>query len=117
MKDTMIQAVLTCTVHAIVVVKRVYGVGGCGINTIWLQSTSKVKMTCGEDYVTMMVIHPNDNTLNGITVVKTYTRGQAMFLEGNDDADGIHFHISLGRGTFQENGWTENSRENVCHQY
>lgn len=93
------------------VVKRVYGLNG-GTNTIWLQSTSKVKMPCGEDYVTMMVLHPNNDTLNGITAGKTYTRGQAMFLEGNDDADAYHFHISLGRGTFQGNGWTLNSKGN-----
>ena len=68
------------------VVKRVYGLNG-GTNTIRLQSTSKVKMPCGEDYVTMMVLHPNNDTLSGINAGKTDTRGQQMFKEGNDDCE------------------------------
>ncbi len=88
-------------------VTRIHGVGGSGVNTIWLRSTSKVELANGtKDYLVMMVIHPNDDTLQGINVGKIYTRGQAMFLEGNDGPHtGYHFHISLGLGAIEGNGW------------
>ncbi len=94
------------------VVKRVYGVGGSGTNTIWLESTSPVVMPCGTDYVTMMVIHPNDDTLSGISVGDTFTRKSPMFLEGNDGASAYHFHISIGTGRFTGTGWVQNSNGN-----
>lgn len=90
------------------VVKNIYGVGGSGTNTIWLQSTEKVVMPSGTDYVVMLVIHPEDDDLSKISVGDTFTRGEAMFREGKDGyATGNHFHISVGKGTYT--GWTQNS--------
>lgn len=95
------------------IVKKVYGVGNNGTNTIWLESTSPVSMPCGTDYVTMMVIHPNDDTLAGINVGDKYTRKQQMFKEGDDGAakGAYHFHISLGTGHFSGTGWVQNSNK------
>ena len=93
------------------IIKRIYGVGSSGTNTIWLQSLEKVQTPKFTDYVTVMVIHPNDDTLKNIKVGQTFSRGQAMFLEGTDgNATGNHFHISAGRGKVSGNGWRENSK-------
>lgn len=92
-------------------VKRVYGVGARGTNTIWLESTSKVYFADGTSgFVTMLITHPNDDDLKKIKVGKTYTRGQKICREGIDGATGNHLHISVGKGTFKGNGWTENSK-------
>lgn len=92
-------------------VLRVYGVGSDGTNTIWLKSTSKVKMPIGEDYLVMMVIHPKDDDLSQIQVGRKYSRGEAMFREGDDGkVTGNHFHISIGTGNgIVGTGWTENT--------
>lgn len=91
-------------------VVRITGVNADNTNCIWLRSTSKVVMPCGEDYIVMMVTHPNDDTLSGISVGTKFTRKNPMFLEGNDGlSDGYHFHISLGKGSHTNTGWTKNS--------
>ena len=92
-------------------VVHIYGVGKSGTNTIWLESTSPVVMPCGEDYVTIQVIHPNDDTLSDIRKGQTFKRGDKMFLEGNDgNATGYHFHIAVGTGKFTGSGWTQNTK-------
>ena len=92
------------------VVKRIYGVGSKGVNTIWIQSTAPVQTPAFLDYVTVMVIHPNDDTLRKVRVGQLFRKGAAMFLEGTDGrATGNHFHISCGRGRFRGNGWRKNS--------
>lgn len=92
-------------------VAHIYGVGKSGTNTIWIESTSKVVMPCGEDFVTIQVIHPNDDTLAGIKKGQTFKRGEKMFLEGNDGkASGYHFHIAVGTGKFTGTGWVQNSK-------
>lgn len=79
------------------VVKRIYGVGSKGVNTIWIQSTAPVQTPVFTDYVTVMVIHPNDDTLRRLRVGQLFRKGTAMFLEGTDGrATGNHFHISCG---------------------
>lgn len=91
-------------------VYRVYGVGGSGVNTIWLKSTDKVVMPCGQDYLVMMVIHPDDDDLSKITAGNKFTRGDAMFREGKDGAYAYHFHISVGSGNgFAGSGWAKNN--------
>lgn len=94
------------------VVKKIYGVGVKGTNTIWLESTTPVILANGkESYVTIMVIHPNDDTLKGIKVGDKYKRKEKMFLEGNDgNATGNHFHISVSASKFISGGWQENSK-------
>ena len=68
-------------------------------------------MPCGDDYVTIMVIHPNDDTLSKLKEGQKFKRGEKMFLEGNDgNATGYHFHISAATGKFTGSGWTQNSK-------
>ena len=98
-------------------VAHIYGVGKSGTNTIWLESTSPVVTPCGEDYVTIQVIHPNDDTLSGISEGQVFQRGDKMFLEGNDgNATGYHFHIAVGTGKFTGSGWTQNSNGSWVNQ-
>lgn len=93
-------------------VVRIYGVGNRGANTMWLQSTSKVDFADGtSDYLTILVIHPNDDDLKKIKVGQTYTRGQQICREGTDgNATGNHFHFAAGKGKITGNGWTQNSK-------
>lgn len=95
-------------------IKRIYGVGNKGTNTIWLQSTSKVQTPTFEDYITIMVIHPNDDTLEGLKVGQKFKRFEKLFLEGKDgNATGNHFHIEICKGIFKScksNGWVKNSK-------
>lgn len=49
-------------------IKRIYGVGAKGTNTIWIQSQAPVQTPSFTDYVTIMVIHPNDDTLSKLKV-------------------------------------------------
>lgn len=97
-------------------VKRIYGVGNKGTNTIWLESKNKVKLASGkESYITIMVIHPNDDTLKKIKVGQIFKQKEKMFLEGNDGhATGYHFHISVSTSRFKDlknNGWIENDKK------
>ena len=92
-------------------VKRIYGVGARGTNTLWLESTSKVLFADGtEDYFTLMVIHPNDDDLRKLKVGQTFTRGQQICREGKDGATANHFHFSGGKGKMSGTGWTANTR-------
>ncbi len=92
------------------IVKRIYGVGNSGTNTIWLESMTKVKTPTFEDYITILIIHPEDKDLRNILVGDVYERGSVITLEGKDgNATGYHFHISVGRGKFKGNGWVKNS--------
>ena len=92
-------------------VAHIRGVGDGGTNTIWLESTAPVIMPCGTDYVTIQVIHPNDDTLKGIREGQIFRRGEKMFLEGNDgNATGYHFHIAVGSGKFKGTGWVLNNK-------
>ena len=96
---------------------HLYGVGASGTNTIWLQSTSKVDMPYGSDYVTILVTHPNDDDLKTLKEGQKFTRGQKMFREGNDgNATGYHFHMAVGTGKFKGTGWVKNSKNAWVHQ-
>lgn len=99
-------------------VKHIYGVwNNKKTNTIWLESTSPVVMPCGEDYVTIHVVHPNDDTIGGIKEGQVFKRGEPMFLEGNDgNADGYHFHIAVGTGKFVDPGWVLNNKGSWVHK-
>lgn len=97
-------------------IKRIYGVGASGANTIWLQSTSKVVFADNtEDYCTILVTHPNDDTLKSLKVGQTFKRKEKMFLEGKDgNATGNHFHISVAKGKFVYSGWKKNNLNAWC---
>lgn len=92
------------------VVKRIYGVGSGGTNTIWLESTSKVYFADGtSNYFTMLITHPNDDDLKKIKVGQKFKRKEQICREGTDGATGNHFHFSGGKGKYEGNGWTQNS--------
>lgn len=92
------------------VVKRIYGVGNKGVNTLWLQSTSKVTFADGtENYFTMQITHPDDSELKNIKVGTVFKRKEKICREGKDGATGNHFHFSGGKGKFKGNGWLKNS--------
>ena len=56
-------------------VKKIYGVGNRGTNTLWLESTEKVTMPNGKtDYVTIMLIHLNDSDLKRLKVRQTFKK-------------------------------------------
>ena len=99
-----------------ITIKRIYGVGSSGANTIWLQSTSKVVFADNtEDYCTILVTHPNDDTLKPLKVGQTFKRKEKMFLEGKDgNATGNHFHISVSKGKFVYSGWKKNNLGAWC---
>lgn len=97
-------------------IKRIYGVGNEGTNTVWLQSNAKVKLANGkESYVTIMVIHMNDSSLKDYKVGQTFEQGEKMFLEGKDgEATGYHFHIEVATCKYNDldnNGWVKNSKD------
>ena len=93
------------------VVKRIYGVGTAGTNTLWLESTSKVIFADGtKDYFTLLITHPNDDDLKKIKVGQKFARKEPICREGNDGASGYHFHFSGGKGKFNGNGWLKNSK-------
>lgn len=92
-------------------VKRVYGVGNGGVNTIWLESCEKVHFADGtRDFCTMLITHPNDSDLRGIKVGKIFKRGDVICHEGMDGATGNHIHLSAGKGRYIGNGWKKNSK-------
>ena len=97
------------------VIKRIYGVGNAGTNTIWLESKNKVELANGKSsYITIRVTHPNDDTLKKFKVGQTFKQKDRMFLEGNDGhATGYHFHIEISACKFKDldgNGWVKNNK-------
>jgi len=91
-------------------VKKIYGVGISGGNTFWLQSTSKVKTPTFEDFITIMVVHPNDDDMSKLKIGQKFKRGEQIVREGKDgDATGNHFHIEVAKGKFAGAGWLKNS--------
>lgn len=97
------------------VVKRVYGVGSDGTNTLWLESTDKVYLADGtSDYFTMLITHPNDDDLKKIKPGQKFKRKEKICREGKDGATGYHFHFSGGKGKFKGNGWVKNSNGKYC---
>lgn len=92
-------------------VKRIYGVGTGGTNTIWLESTEEVYFADGtKGYFTMLITHPNDDDLKKIKVGQIFKRKEPVCREGKDGATAYHLHISAGKGRFSGNGWTKNSK-------
>lgn len=91
-------------------IMKIYGVGNGGVNTMWIQSTSKVNFADGtSDYFCAQLTHMNDSDLRRLKVGQTFKRGQAVCQEGTDGASGNHIHMSVGKGTMSGTGWTQNS--------
>ena len=66
------------------VVKKVYGVGLRASNTIWLESTTPVITPTFTDYITIMIVHPEDKDLKNVYVGRKYQRDEALFPKGAD---------------------------------
>lgn len=96
-----------CNCDALVV-KRIYGVGNGGTNTIWLESLNPVVTPSGIGTVTMMFVHMNDDDIKNISVGQIFKRGDLMFHEGHDNAPS-HIHVEVALGNFTGNGWVKNS--------
>lgn len=94
------------------ILKRIYGVGNGGTNTLWLQSTKEVIFADGTSgYFTLMVIHPNDDDLKKLKVGQLFKRGEKICREGTDGiSTGNHFHFSGGKGKMKGSGWVQNTK-------
>lgn len=86
------------------VIKRIWH----GSNTVWLESTSKVKFADGKtDYCTASFTH--DNNVTNLKVGQKIKQGQVFYQEGTfGNATGNHVHIDVARGKFTGNGWHQN---------
>lgn len=92
-------------------VRRIYGVGTKGTNTLWLESTGEVSFADGtKDYLTMMIVHPDDKDLKNLKVGNVFRRGEKITCEGKDGATGNHLHISAGKGKMKGSGWMQNTK-------
>ncbi len=92
-------------------IRRIYGVGTGGTNTLWLESTGEVSFADGtRDYFTMLITHSNDSCLQKLKVGDKFKRGEKICLEGKDGATAYHFHISGGKGKMTGNGWRRNTK-------
>lgn len=92
------------------IVKKVYGVGLKASNTIWLESTTPVITPTFNDYVTLMIVHPEDKYLKNLYIGKRFSKNDKIFPKGKDgNATGPHFHITVGRGKFISGGWSKNN--------
>ena len=92
-------------------VRRIYGVGENGTNTVWLQSDKKVSFADGtRDYFTMLITHPDDKDLKRLYVGQKFNRKEKICREGKDGATANHMHISGGKGKIQGNGWVKNTK-------
>ena len=88
------------------VIKKIYPVG----NSVWLESTSKVRYADGtEDYAVVMFTH--DNYVGDLRVGQKVKYGQTFYHEGTAGyATGNHVHIECGKGKFTGTGWHQDKR-------
>ena len=92
------------------VIRRIWGVGTGGVNTLWIESCGKVALANGKrTQITMQLTHPNDSDLRRLQVGQTIQKGSVLCLEGSDGASGNHLHLSIGTGKMKGNGWVRNS--------
>lgn len=91
--------------------RRIYGVGAKGTNTIWLESTDKVNFADGtQGYLTLMITHPDDEDIKKLKVGDIFKKGEKITREGKDGATANHLHISVGKGKMKGSGWMQNSK-------
>lgn len=91
------------------IVKRIYGVGTGGTNTLWVESDDEVITPSGTDFITMQITHPNDSDLRRLKVGQVIKKGEILCYEGIDGATGNHIHFSIGFGKMKNSGWVQNS--------
>lgn len=91
-------------------IKRVYGVGSSGVNTVFFESTAKCNFADGTtDYLCGLITHSNDSDIKDLKVGQTFKRKEIICYEGTDGGVGMHAHISFGKGILKGNGWVKNS--------
>ena len=96
---------------AAMTVRRIWGVGSGGVNTVWLESCAPVLFADGtSDYAVLLAMHPNDDDLQKLRVGQVLRRGDVICREGSDGGVGNHIHLSVGRGRFTGSGWVKNNR-------
>jgi len=92
-------------------VRRIWGVGGTGVNTLWVESCGAVLLANGtQSIVTLLFTHPNDKDLARLQVGRAFKKGDVLCFEGSDGASGNHIHLSVGTGRMKGSGWVKNSR-------
>ena len=93
------------------IVRRIWGVGTKGVNTLFVRSKYKVVTACGRiDYVCMQITHENDEDLRKYKVGDVIKYRTVVCREGTDGATANHIHLSVGYGDFKGNCWMQNSR-------
>lgn len=91
-------------------IRRIYGVGTKGVNTLFYRSTSVCDFADGtRGYLVGLITHSNDSDLKRLRVGQKFKRGELVCYEGTDGGVGMHAHLSFGKGEFKGNGWTKNS--------
>ena len=70
------------------IVKRIYGVGTGGTNTLWVESVDQVMTPAGTDFVTMQITHSNDSDLRRLRTGQIINKGDIICYEGTDGATG-----------------------------
>ncbi len=94
------------------IVRRIWGVGTKGVNTLWVESASPVRLADGtRDFVTLQITHANDDDLRKLRVGQRLKKGSVLCREGADGASGNHLHLSVGRGCFLGGGWVKNTND------
>ena len=94
-----------------IIIRRVYGLGNGGVNTIFWESTTECDLADGtKDYLCGMFTHTVDSDLKGVKANSKFKRGQIVCYEGTDGGVGMHLHMSFGKGKLTGNGWTCNSK-------
>lgn len=69
------------------------------INTIWLQSSSKVTFADGsQDYFSMLVIHLDDSELTKLNKGQKFNRGDEICLESDEACSANLFHFAFCKG-------------------
>lgn len=92
-------------------VRRVWGVGNSGVNTLFVQSRKKMLTPCGKyDYICMQITHENDEDLKKYKAGDLIPAKTVICREGTDGATGNHIHLSVGLGAFVGNCWRKNSK-------
>ena len=82
----------------------------CISNQIWLTSTDKVKMPCGEDYLTYQIGHISNADMKNYKVGSTLKQGSKLAMEYKDaNSSGPHHHVAFGKGKMKGTGWVKNN--------
>lgn len=94
-----------------IIIRRVYGVGTSGTNTVFFESTTVCDFADGtRGYLCGLITHSNDSDLKDLKVGQKFKRGEIICYEGTDGGVGMHAHMSFGKGRLKGNGWAKNTK-------